>query len=72
MSDRPILHALVGYWSPVFGLCNTPRMMPLEEAAEYQRLGFVVFVDPADECELVRWEQIERSLTTLARSWLRD
>jgi hypothetical protein len=63
---------LVGYFSPVFGLCNTPRMMPLEEAAEYQRMGFVVFVDPQDEAELVRWEQIQRSLTTRARGWLMD
>jgi hypothetical protein len=63
---------LVGYFSPVFGLCNTPRMMPLEEAVEYQRLGFVVFVDPQDEAELVRWEQIQRSLTTRARGWLMD
>jgi hypothetical protein len=70
---RPVLHALVGFFSPVFGLCNTPRMMPLEDAVEYQRLGFVVFVDPQDESDLARWEQIQRAYVQQPRrSWLND
>lgn len=43
-------------------------MMPLEDAADYQRFGFVVLVDPEDEAALVRHEQIERSLTP-RRKW---
>lgn len=72
MNDRPILHALVCYFSPAFGLCSDPRVMPLEEAVDFQRVGFVVLVDPGDESDLARWEQIQRSLTTRARSWLND
>jgi len=72
VSDKPILHALVAYFSPVFGLVSDPRIMPLEEAVDYQRVGYVVFVDPGDEEDLVRWEQVERSRTVKKRGWLRD
>ena len=70
MGDKPILHALVAYFSPAFGLVSDPRVMPLEEAVDFQRAGFVVLVDPGDESDLVRWEQIQRSLQP-KRRWLR-
>lgn len=72
VSDKPVLHALVAYFSPAFGLVSDPRIMPLEDAVDFQRAGFVVFVDPSDEADLARWEQIQRSLTPKRRSWLRD
>ena len=72
MNDRPVPHALVGYFFAPFGLCSEPRIMPLDEAVEYARVGYVVFVDPSDEQDLARWEQMQRSLTTRARSWLGD
>lgn len=72
MTDRPILHALVAFVSPAFGLVNTPRVMPLEEAADYARFGFTVIVDPQDASDLQRWEQIERSRVQARRGrrWL--
>lgn len=72
MTDRtgaPHLHALVAYFSPAFGLCSQPRVMPLEDAVDFQKAGFVVLVDPGDEEDLVRWEQIQRSRTP-KRRWL--
>ncbi len=69
MDEKPHLHALVAYFSPIFGLCSIPRMMPLEDAVDYQRLGFVVLVDPADERDLTHWEMIQRSLKQKRRSW---
>ncbi len=70
--DKPHLHALVAFFSPVFGLCSEPRVMPLEDAVDFQRAGFVVLIDPADERDLVHWEMVQRSLTTRARQWLQD
>lgn len=67
-TDKPILHALVAYVSPVFGVVGEPRMMPLEEALDYATVGFAVLVDPMDEAELVRWEQLQRAMTT-HRKW---
>lgn len=72
MSDRPRLSAIVAFFSPVFGLVSEPRIMPLEDAIDYQRVGFTVLVDPGDEADLVRWEQLQRGLTTRARGWLKD
>lgn len=72
VSDKPVLHALVAYFSPAFGLCSDPRVMPLEEAVDFQRAGFVVLVDPADERDLTHWEMVQRSLAPKKRSWLRD
>ena len=72
MSDRPHLHALVAFFSPVFGLVSDPRVMPLEDAVDYQTAGFIVLVDPQDQEDLARWEQVQRSLTMRARSWLGD
>lgn len=72
-SDRPILHALVAYLSPVFGLVSEPRVMPLEEAVDFARAGFAVIVDPQDQSDLQRWEQVQRSLLTQSsrvRRWL--
>jgi hypothetical protein len=69
MSDKPVLHCLVGFLSPLFGLVNQPRVMTLEEAVEYARYGFYVMVDPFDASDLARWEQIERSKVT-RRRWL--
>ena len=61
MDDRPVLHALVAFVSPAFGLMSEPRILPLEDAVDYARFGFTVLVDPADERELVMWEAIQRS-----------
>ena len=71
MSERPILHCLVAYVSPVFGLVSVPRMMPLEDAIDFQQQGFSVLVDPADERELTHWEMVQRSLTPKKR-WFSD
>lgn len=71
--DRPILHALVAYVSPAFGLVSQPRMMPLDEAVDYARFGFTVIVDPQDQSDLQRWEQVQRSHLTQSsrvRRWL--
>jgi hypothetical protein len=65
----PVLHALVAYFSPTFGLCSDPRIMPLEDAIDFQRMGFVVLVDPADERDLTHWEMIQRSVTQKRKSW---
>ena len=71
-AQRPHLHALVGYWSDVFGLCSEPRVMPLEDAVDFARIkGFVIFVDPADERELAAHERLERMLSAKRnRKWL--
>lgn len=60
--SRPHLHALVAFYSPPFGFLSEPRVMPLEDAADYARFGFIVLVDPADERELAMWEILDRSL----------
>lgn len=54
--------------------------MPLEHAVAFLPLtkpddlywhgGFYVLVDPGDEEDLVRWEQVQRSLAPKRRSWL--
>lgn len=72
LDERPILSVLVGFIDPVAGLVGQPKHMTLEEATDYARLGFYVMVDPFDASDLARWEQIQRSLTTRARGWLRD
>lgn len=65
--DRPAIRCLVGFLCPSFGLVGQPRVMTLEEAADYARFGFVVMVDPADLSDLARWEQIQRSLVQAER-----
>jgi hypothetical protein len=72
VDDRPVLHCLVAFVSPAFGLCSEPRVMPLEDAADYARFGFSVIVDPQDQSDLQRWEQIQRSLVQQSRrrTWL--
>ena len=58
---RPILHALVCYFSPAFGCVSEPRVMPLEEAIDFQRVGFAVLMDPEDERDLAMHERLERA-----------
>lgn len=72
MDSRPILHCLVAFVSPVFGLCSQPRMMALEDAEDFARFGFSVMVDPQDASDLARWEQVQRSLQMPRRRWLVD
>ena len=62
MDPRPPLHALVGYFCEPFGLLDEPRVMTLEDAADYARFGWTVFVDPQDQEDLARWEQLHRAL----------
>ena len=59
---RPAIRCLVTFWSDPFGLVGRSFIVPLEEAVDYQRLGFFVLVDPQDQEDLVRWEQQQRSL----------
>lgn len=78
MSDRPVVLALVGYFSPVFGLIGKrspegrlddippddvwPQLVTLEEAADFKRGGFDVVVDPQSEAELATWEREQRAM----------
>lgn len=62
VSDRPTLQCLVGFVSPAFGIVGTPRIMSLEAAVDYAQFGFAVLVDPENEADLARWEQIQRSM----------
>lgn len=62
MGGKPILHALVGYFCPPFGLVSEPRVMPLEDAVDFHDWGFWVLVDPADERDLATWERAQRWL----------
>ncbi len=59
--SRPHLHALVAFFCAPFGLMSEPKVMPLEDAVDYARFGFVVLVDPQDERDLAMWEILERS-----------
>lgn len=58
--ERPILHALVGFYCPPFGLIRRPLLVPLEDAVDYKRFGYIVLVDPADERELAGYERLLR------------
>lgn len=64
--ERPVLHALVCYWSDVFGIIGDahdwPKVMPLEDAIDYARAGFAVLVDPQDERDLAMHERLERAV----------
>ena len=59
--SKPHLHALVAFWCAPFGLMDDPRVMPLEDAADYARFGWAVLVDPQDERDLAMWERLERA-----------
>lgn len=67
MSDRPVVHAVVGYITE-YGVASQPTVKTLDEAEEFARVGFYVMVDPFDMEDLTRWEQIQRSMK---RRWLR-
>jgi hypothetical protein len=51
----------VAYFSPAFGLMTEPRLVCLEEAADYHKLGYAVLVDPVSEIEFATWERSQRS-----------
>jgi len=65
--SRPKVTALVAYFCPPFGCVTEPRVMPLEDAADFAQFGFAVLVDPQDEADLVRYEQLQR---VTRRRWL--
>lgn len=65
---RPVITALIGYHVEPFGVIGSPKIVPLDEAAQYHALGFAVLVDPADEAELATWERRHRPV---ARTWFR-
>ena len=69
--DRPHLHCLVAYVSPVFGLVSEPRVMPLEDAVDYAHAGFAVLVDPQDERDLAMYERLERAAPRKSKVWYR-
>lgn len=58
--ERPKIRALVAH-STTDGLFTEPRVVSLEQAVDYARYGFVVLIDPADECDLATWERHQRS-----------
>ena len=62
MLDRPTIMALVAWPLPDNELHIRHEMVTLEVAHDFRRLGWSVLVDPESEAELVRWEQIQRSL----------
>lgn len=67
---RPQLHALVGYFCPVFGLLTEPKILPLEDAVDYARFGFCVLVDPQDERDLAMYERLQRACNVRpAKKW---
>ena len=66
---RPSLRALVGVYEEPLGLIGDGLMVSLEDALDYQALGFVVLVDPEDETLLTRWEQRQRAM--VGRQWAR-
>ena len=70
--DRPVIRALVGYFSPAFGLLTVPRIVTLEEAADYARVkDWIVLVDPRDERDLAMHERLERAIAKQAKpKWL--
>lgn len=68
--QQPVVRALIGYLSPPWGLMTVPRMVTLEEAVDFARVGFAVLVDPQDLEDLTRWEQKQRALVTKpTRKW---
>lgn len=66
--DRPTIRALVGWWSPAFGILGDPllwpRVMSLEDAADYARAGATVMLDPFDLEDFATWERMQRMLET--------
>lgn len=66
--DRPGIRALVAYDALPYALIVREEVVTLEEAAEYALVGFNVLVDPQDEEDLVRWEQIQRAMRP-KRKW---
>lgn len=73
MDSRPILHALVAWYSPAFGVLGDPtlwpKVMPLEDAVDYARAGAVVLVDPQDERDLAMHERLLRAVAPRRRKW---
>ena len=69
--SRPHLHALVAFVDPDFGIIRTdPKMMPLEDAVDFARYGFVILLDPQDEQDLAMWERLQRALAQpKRRAW---
>lgn len=65
--SRPPVHCLVAWFSPVFGLVGEPKVMPLEDAADYAQAGWAVLVDPADERDLATFERAQRIFHALDR-----
>ena len=66
---RPRISCLVAFYCAPFGLLTEPKVMPLEDAADYARYGFVVLVDPQDQQDLAMWEILERTTTAPRRKW---
>lgn len=69
---RPHLHALVAKFCAPFGLLDEPRVMPLEDAVDYQRFGWWVLVDPQDERDLAMYERLERATQPKKKWFARD
>ena len=73
--DRPPIRCLVAWWSPAFGILGDPdlwpRVMSLEDAADYAKAGATVMLDPFDMELFTRYEQAQRALYHYRkRRWL--
>lgn len=73
MDDKPVIHAIVA-WPLPWGefILSQQDTVTLDEAASYARMGWAVIIDPADEAEFVRWQQIQRSLSSPRRRGWRE
>lgn len=67
--DRPSIRALIGWLLPGGDvILSQQNTIPLEDAPLYQKWGFVILVDPADESDLASWEREHRWASL--RRWL--
>ena len=64
---RPTLHALVGLYEEPIGLIGDGLIVTLEDAIDYQRLGFWVLVDPMEEADLATYERQQRMMLATRR-----
>jgi hypothetical protein len=61
VTDRPVIRCIVGKELP--DGCHVKKdCVTLEDALDFALFGFAVMQDPFDQSDLVRYEQIQRSL----------
>ncbi len=69
MEDRPTVRALVGWMLPNGEFVVRKNVVSLEQAADYAQYGWAVLVDPMDESQLARWNQLHRTPEQPRRKW---